>query len=380
MISFAATEEEQAFVDMAKTLAKEKFRPAARRAESEGVLEPDLIRKVEELGFLSMELPEHWNGFGLSLLSQVQIVKALSYGDPGILQGLPGTGDAASLIRVLPDDKPVNRLKKLYGQFSEPIMAYFDLMAMEDGRFHLEKVEGGYRVTGTTCPARLAAKSQIAVLAARDQEGEPVVFFLQTDGLRMVSGDNLGLQYAGIGQFHFNGYFIPSEQVLSVGREAEDFIRKARVRIYILEGAKQSGVAEAALDYATAYTAMRKAFGQEIARFQGVSFRVADMAIQSRSAWLLVLQAAEAADRGDKEAEGFALRALSKAHGAALFNTNSCVQLLGGHGFIREYPAEKWMRDARTESLLYGRERELLHHWGLFLLEGEKEVKTVDLL
>src|SRR5699024_10724781 len=139
---------------------------------------------------------------------------------------------------------------------------------------------------------------------------------------------------------------------------------------------KEVGLMEAALDYATEYTATRKAFGKEIAKFQGVSFRIATMAMETRLTNHLVWQAALSADEEDKAAEGNSLRALYRAHRSLRYVTDSAVQMLGGHGFVRDFPVEKWMRDAQAQVSLYGREREFLIKRGKQLIGSAKEVPS----
>lgn len=117
---------------------------------------------------------------------------------------------------------------------------------------------------------------------------------------------------------------------------------------------------QAAVDFATAYTAERQAFGRPIASFQGVSFKVAQMVIETRVVRNLLLQAAWAIDEGKQWAEGYSLRAIHRAHRGVRFVTDSAVQLLGGHGYVRDYPVEKWMRDAQAQVLLYGKEDDFL--------------------
>jgi len=134
---------------------------------------------------------------------------------------------------------------------------------------------------------------------------------------------------------------------------------------------------EAALDYATQYTAERKAFGQEIAKFQGVSFKIAKMVMETRIVNHLTWDAAIKADENSKAAFGLALSALHRAHKGVRFVTDAAVQLLGGHGFVQEFPVEKWMRDAQAQVSLYGRERDLLIKRGEELWKDEGRV-TVE--
>src|SRR5699024_807248 len=131
------------------------------------------------------------------------------------------------------------------------------------------------------------------------------------------------------------------------------------------------GIMQASVDYATEHTAQRKAFGQVIAQFQGVSFRVSQMVIETNATRNLLLQAASAVDEGSKEAEALTLTAINRAHKGVKFVTDSAVQLLGGHGFVQDYPVEKWMRDAQAQVLLYGKEHR-------FLLErGEQIISSL---
>jgi alkylation response protein AidB-like acyl-CoA dehydrogenase len=200
-----------------------------------------------------------------------------------------------------------------------------------------------------------------------------VIFYLDHGDWEKEENNQLGLVSSGIASLQFHREKIAKSQVLSIGDQAEKVITQARSRIQILQAAKEVGLAEAALDYATEYTAGRYAFGQEIAKFQGVSFRIAKMAIEGKAANNLVLEAAVNADRKSTN-DSLALRGLQRSHRAVCFATDSAVQLLGGHGFIREYPVEKWMRDAQAQVMLYGKEKDLLLQYGKRLVEEEKDV------
>src|SRR5699024_9655027 len=242
-------------------------------------------------------------------------------------------------------------------------------------QIQLNAQRDGYVVNGVSQPVRLARFSDSILVAGVDAEGTSVVFYLdEQDVWQFEAGDiRLGLLASGIGCFSFNQTEVAVDKVLAKGEEAEEWIKAARARIYILQAAKQVGSMQAALDYATEYTAERVAFGQRIAAFQGVSFRVAKMAIETRIASHLVWEAAAAADQDSPESSGLAYRALYRAHRSARYVTDSAVQLLGGHGYVQEYPAEKWMRDAQAQVMLYGRERDLLNHRGEQILSGAKK-------
>ncbi|KYD09022.1 acyl-CoA dehydrogenase family protein [Caldibacillus debilis] len=379
MISFQPTEEQRAFAEMAKQVAVERIRPQAKAFEKAGQIPGSFIAELEELGFLAMELPAEWHGLELPLATQSLIWKGLAYGDLAVAQSLPGAGDAASVLRFLPDLEKLRRVKEQFVAGKGKTIAFIDGGSGPEypgSPLRLEKRGKGYLLDGRSAPVRLAAFSDFLMVAAADASGEELLLFLEEGDSWEAEGGNgrLGLSTAGIASVVFREAEIGEGQILAKGREARELLEKARTRIRILEAAKETGLMEAALDYATAYTAERKAFGQEIAKFQGVSFRIADMAIELRAAELLVLESAMKAEEDPARGQSLANRALSRAHRALRYITDSAVQLLGGHGYIQEYPAEKWMRDAQAQVMLYGRERELLSERGEHLIAGDKGV------
>lgn len=370
MVAFQPEEDEVAFINVAKSLAADKLRPEARTSEDQQYVEDSLIREAAELGFLSLEMTEDWDGLELPLITQAQVWEALSYGDLGMVQGLSGAGDAESVIRLASDNPVISAHKQAINNGST--IAMIDIQDGWQGDAGIQS----NRLNGTSQPVRLAKNADYILVTASNATEEPVVLLLdkQTDW-EVVEGDyRLGLLASGMARIRFNDVAITEENTIAEGEAARELIDNAWTRIRILQAAKEIGLMEAALDYATEYTAGRKAFGQEIAKFQGVSFRIAAMAMETRLANHLVWQAALAADNGDKEAEGYALRALYRAHRSVRYVTDSAVQMLGGHGFVQDFPVEKWARDAEAQVSLYGRERDLLTQRGEQLIGSAKEV------
>ncbi|TFJ94251.1 acyl-CoA dehydrogenase family protein [Lentibacillus salicampi] len=379
MISFQPTEEETSFIKVAKDFAKNRIRPAARTCEKQRAVDQKLGDEAAELGFLSLELPEDWEGLELPLLTQVQLMQALSYGDLDIIQGLQGAGDAASFFRLLRDN-PVFK-DKMVDLTSGATTVLIDLEnndELSENQLSLRHDHDGYILQGLSQPVRMASFADYALVAGKDSQGKNVIIWLDDSADWMVhQGDyRLGLVASGLGRFSFENVKVPLTHVLVEGTAADDILREARNRIRLLQAAKETGLMEAALDSATEYTAERKAFGREIAAFQGVSFRVASMAIETRIANHLVLEAAVKADNREPSAERLSLRALHRAHRSLRYVTDSAVQLLGGHGFVRDFPVEKWMRDAQAQVMLYGRENDLLVRSGEQLITGEEEVSV----
>ncbi|MFS0674099.1 acyl-CoA dehydrogenase family protein [Ornithinibacillus sp. 179-J 7C1 HS] len=376
MISFRATEDEVAFANVVKEFAKDRIRKLAREAEVKQKVDEILIAEANELGFLSLELPEEWGGLELPLISQVQIIKELSYGDLGVLQGFTGSGDVGPLFRLQREHSQFQALKERFRSQENPTTAIVDLTNIENMLRHsvsMKKEGNGYRLNGITEPVRLAHFAEELVIFAKDEACNSLIFFLENDQWSVEDGDyRLGLLASGLGKIRFEN--VPVSKLLAFGKEADNLIKKFQTRHYILQAAKEQGLMEAALDYATEYTATRKAFGQEIAKFQGVSFKIAKMAIETRIVRSLVWDAALKADEETSTAYGSALRALHRAHRSVRFVTDAAVQLLGGHGFIQEFPVEKWMRDAQAQVALYGQERDILTIRGEELLKENVEV------
>lgn len=375
MISFRPTDDEIAFVDVARGFANEQIRPKARDCEENRSVSDDITKKAEHLGFSALELPESWGGLELPLISQVQMLQALSYGDLGVIQGLPGAGDAASLICLNPENPAFETYKNAEKNGSRPTVAFLDATETEApwNEVEVTSTGSGYLLRGSSEPVRLAAFADYLMMAATDSDGQPLILWLD-HGWHPAEGDyRLGLLAAGCARVVLQGEEAGEKQIAARGEAARELLSKVNARIRVLQAAKEVGLMEAALDYAVEYTAGRQAFGQEIAKFQGVSFTVADMAIETRAARQLVWQAAVQIDAEAADGCGASFRALSRAHRSVRFVTDSAVQMLGGHGFVQEFPAEKWMRDAQAQVALYGRERNLLVRCGEQILSGAKE-------
>lgn len=379
MISFQPTEEEKAFVDVANKLATEEIRPFARENEKKGFIQDEIIKKVQKLAFLAMEEPEDLGGMQLPLISQVQIQEALSYGDLGTVQGFPGLADGASVLRVA-DEEQLNEEQQHFVKEDSCTIAFIEEVAeeMPKSQLKLTKTSNTYILQGESKPVRLGKIATHLLIAIKDDSENSIIFWLDKscNNWKVEKCNNhLGLREVNIASISFEHVSILESQVIATGNEAEDILRKAYMRIYILQAAKQLGLMNAAIDYATEYTATRKAFQQPIAQFQGVSFRIAQMVMETKMLKNLIWQAAKAIDDNKPTAEGLALSTISAAHKGIRFVTDSAVQLLGGHGYVQDYPVEKWMRDAQAQVILYGRERDFLARRGEQILAGtEKKV------
>ncbi|RFU64801.1 acyl-CoA dehydrogenase family protein [Peribacillus glennii] len=386
MVSFKPTDEEAAFVKMAKDFALHEIRPAARESEENKKVDHAIIKKANELGFTLLELPESWGGLELPLISQVQITEALAMGDLGVVQGLGGAGDAASFIRMDPDNSLLADYKISLASGTETAAAF--LNCEEDGKHKvtIEASGGEYLLNGRSAPVKMAEKAECLLISGVDSAGEDVLLWIghiqQHSGLRKKTGGDyrLGLLSSHFASYEFENVKLNQASVFAMGEAARSLKDNAISRIIVLEAAKEVGLMNAALSYTAEYTSQRKAFGQEIAKFQGVSFNVAQMAIAASAARNLVWHAAMKIDQQEADAIGFSMGTLNNAHEAVRFVTDSAVQLLGGHGYVQEHPVEKWMRDAQAQVNVFMSESELLARSGDYLLSGTKGGIQDDIL
>jgi len=371
LISFSPTPEEVEITNIAKQIAS-TIREKAREAEQDPKVLDGIISEVKEIGFLQMEEPERCGGMEMPMLSQVQVYAALAYGDLGAVQSFPGLNDGASLLRVLGDDAKEDFVQSV--QQNGTTIAFIDNSAHNHGELKLKKNSNAYTLAGSSNPVRLGNIATHVVVATYSDDEELVLLWAnkETNNWNTKRGTYyVGLEEAHLARLSFDSQTIANTQVIATGEEAERIVNEANLRIYLLQAAKQLGIMQASVDYATEHTAQRKAFGQVIAQFQGVSFRVSQMVIETNATRNLLLQAASAVDEGSKEAEALTLTAINRAHKGVKFVTDSAVQLLGGHGFVQDYPVEKWMRDAQAQVLLYGKEHR-------FLLErGEQIISSL---
>ena len=382
MISFKPTDDEFAFSELARNFASGHIRTASRQTEKDRYVSPVIINKLQELGFMNMELPNSWEGLELPLITQVQILEALSNGDLATIQGLPGLNEGASFIRSFPDSLVWKEFKNSQQTENWPTVSLV-LNRNSRSKKHLtiKSAENGYLVNGLSVPVKMAEKANCIIIAGEDDKGEDIILWCPKQVWSVETGDyRLGLLASGCARLRFDNMIVSDENIIANGGQAKMLINESLSRIRVLEAAKEVGVMAAAVAYATKYTSQRKAFGVEIAKFQGVSFTVAQMAIKTQAARNLVWRAAIKIDSQEADAIPSSLSALNFAHQAIRFVTDSAVQLLGGHGYVQDHPVEKWMRDAQAQVNLYETEGDLLYLSGEHILLGNEGRNHDDIL
>jgi acyl-CoA dehydrogenase len=358
MISFELNEEQQMIRDSVGEFARQEVRPAARPADERGEIPGGLVSKAWQLGLVRSAIPERFGGDGAerSAVTGAVIAEELAYGDVSIaIHVLTPRLLAFPLIEMGTEEQQRRYLAQLAGrEFVAATAATmeprfdFDLHAMETAA---RRDGTSFVLNGRKCLVPLAGQAETLLVYAAadgDSSSKGVVAFLVDRGAKGLEiGErekNMGLKPLATYEIRLNGCRLGAEALLG-GERGLRFERLAS-QWRVAEAAMAVGVSRAAFDYARDYAKERKAFGVPIARKQAIAFMLADMAIEADASRLLAWEAAWHLDKGE-DATRESYLAKNYAAAAALKITDNAVQVLGGHGYIREHPVEMWLRNAR---------------------------------
>ena len=339
------TEEQRALRETLHEFSDQVLRPAARSAESARQVPDDLARQAHEIG-IAAPVPEEFGGGGtLDPVTYCMAAEELAWGDPGIAYQLLGSGLAAIVLAEAGDDDLKKRHLPTFAEAEPPrsFVAIGEKVAAGDLE-SLDTTIDDDKASGEKYGVLNAANASVGVAVGRDHDGrQAAVVFDADSGYEVVRPeDKLGLEAAPTSIVRFDG----EGTALAQGPQLE----KALLWSKLLTGALAVGTARASLEYASQYATEREAFGKPIGAFQAISFKIADMAIEVDAARLSVWRAAWKLSRNEGS-----LSDIGEAVGQALSTAVKCgddgVQILGGHGYIRDHPVEKWFRDAVTLSV-----------------------------
>ena len=339
------TEEQKALRETLHDFASEVLRPAARTAESARQVPDDLARRVHEIGVTAPVAEDFGGGGALDPVTYCIAAEELAWGDPGIAYQALGSGMAAIVLAEAGDEDVKQRFLPSFTEGDPPrsFVAVGEKFAAGDLESLATTVDSD-KVSGEKYGVLNAAEATVGVVVGRDHDGELAAAVVEPgSGYEIVKPeDKLGLEAAPTSVVRFDG----TGTALTAGAG----LTKALLWTKLLTGALAVGSARASLEYASQYATEREAFGKAIGAFQAISFKIADMAIEVDAARVAVWRAAWKLDRGEGT-----LADVGEAVGQALATAVRCgddgVQILGGHGYIRDHPVEKWFRDAVTLSV-----------------------------
>ena len=353
---------EAAILDSAARLAK-AARAHAKQGDASGVFAPELWRAVRETGLGGLCVPEALGGAGVSVHLFCRVVELLAAADCTTATLVHLQGNNAYLLRFAPNRAAADALlgeiadKQLISAYSltEP-GAGSDAAGL---RATATPQGDGYVLNGTKCFSSWASMADVVLVFARiatlpGREGIScfVVRPPQAGFAISRAETKLGLRAAPLCEIALQDLYVPRSACLGeqgLFRQAMTGLDYSRVGI----AAMAVGLAQGALDYAFRYALGRSAFGQPVAEFQGVQFKLADMATEIEAARQLTLEAARRADAGEPFTR-HASMAKYFASDVAMKATTDAVQLLGGHGYTGDHPVERMMRDAKGIQIFEG--------------------------
>jgi hypothetical protein len=353
-------EEQEMLREAVAAFAAERARPAALEADAACGAPAELLGQAAELGVSMLGVPEELGGVMAeqSAVTGVVVAEALAHGDMGIALAALAPGAVATALGLWGDADQQSIYLPAFTAENAPAAA----LALAEPRALFDPLklttkarrsEGEWVLSGVKSLVPRAAAAELFVIAA-DAEGlGPALFVVEssTKGLFVAPEPAMGVRAAATGRVALEDARVPAGALLGEG--GADVYRECVQRARIAWCALAVGAARAVLDYVIPYVKERSAFGEPIANRQAVAFGVADIGIELEGMRLLTYRAAARADRGAPFAHDAALaRRLCAEQGMRIGSEG--VQLLGGHGYVKEHPVERWYRDLRAVGVMEG--------------------------
>ena len=381
MLDFALTEEQSSLRDLARRFARTEMAPHAAECDRAGRFPEEIYRKAYDLGLMNLNVPAEYGGSGLGLLDQCLIVEELAYACAGMTTSI--IANCLALEPILLGASPEQKKQYLAPFCASYHLASFCLTepgggsdagglktrARRDGDHYVLDGEKCFITNGphaslytvfTTIDPELRHKGITAFVVPRESEG-------LTPGREE---EKMGHRASSTSTIRFEGVRVPVANRLGAEGDGFSIAMRTLDQTRTPIGALATGIAQAALDHAAAYSLKRQSFGKVIAQHQAIQMKLANMAQDVAAARLLTWRAAWTIDHGST---GTLESSIAKcfASDAAMRVADEAIQVFGGYGYMKEYPVEKLLRDAKLAQIYEGSNeiqriviaRELLKHY-----------------
>lgn len=358
------SEDEQMLRDATAEFAQQEITPRILEMDEKAALDQDLVKSFFEMGLMGIEIPEEFGGAGGSFFMSIVAIEQISKVDAsvGVFMDVQNTLVNNAFLRYGSEDLQQRYLPRLA---SESVGAYClsetgsgsDAFALKSTAV---KEGNGYRLNGAKLWITNANEADIFIVFAnaKPEDGyKGITAFVVERGMEGFSvskkEDKLGIRASSTCEVRLENVFVPEENILGEFgkgyKVAIETLNEGRIGI----GAQMVGLAQGAYEAALDYTQERKQFGKKVSEFQSVQFQLAQMATDIEMARLLVYNAARIKEAGQpflKEA------AMAKYYGSEVAErvASMAVDLFGGNGFVKEYPVEKYYRDAKIGKIYEG--------------------------
>jgi acyl-CoA dehydrogenase len=364
MVDYRLTEEQVALQEMAREFARKEMAPNAAKYDQGHDFPQEIMQKAFDAGFMTCNIPEAFGGGGLSNFDMALISEELSAGCPGMFTSIMAVSLATTPIVLYGSDEQKRR-------FLAPIcrtmtLASYGLTERESGSdagsIKTKAIKDGheYILNGSKCFITNAGVAGLYVVFAKTAPEKGArgmsAFIVPRETPGLVIGkveDKMGHRASNTAEIFFEDCRVPAENLL--GKERMGFIiaMKTFDKTRSSVGAAAVGIAKIALEHAVAYAKTRTQFGKPIALFQLIQAKIADMATEIAAARHLVWHAAWLSDQ-DLPCGKESAMAKAYATDVAMRVTTDALQIFGGYGYMRDYPMEKLMRDAKLLQIYEG--------------------------
>ena len=358
------SEDETLFRTTVLDFARERIGPRVHSMDQAAAVDKALIPELFQLGIMGIEIPEAYGGAGANMFSAILAIEAIAQVDPSIsvLMDVQNTLVVNAVLNFGTEEIRKKYLPKLASSW----IGSYALSEAGSGsdafalRATAERREGGWSLTGRKLWITNAGESNLFIVFANVDLSKGyrgiTAFLVERDAAGFTIGkkeDKLGIRASSTCELVFEDCFVPDSQVLGeVGKGykiAIETLNEGRIGI----GAQMLGLAQGAFDYAMKYMLEREQFGQKLANFQGMQFQYARVAMEIEAARLLVYNAARLKDAKKPFVKEAAMAKLFASE-VAERTASLAVEFLGGVGFTKEYPAEKFFRDSKIGKIYEG--------------------------
>ncbi|HVM18490.1 MAG TPA: acyl-CoA dehydrogenase [Egibacteraceae bacterium] len=362
---FTPTEDHLEFRKVVRKICEDRIAPRAAEIDESEEFPWDVKEVLAENGLLGLHIPEEYGGAGADTLTFAILTEEIA------------RVDASS--SVIPLVQKLGSVPILMGGSEDFKQRWFPRIASGEDliSYCISEAEAGsdpasmkttavregdeYVLNGTKVWISMAGPSNLYTVLAKtdpDKGARGVSAFMVTKddpGFSIGKKERkLGIKGSPTCQVHFDNCRIPADRLIGEEGKGFTYAMQAFDHTRLVVGAQAVGIAQGAIDAATAYMKEREQFGKPIGSFQGLQFMLADMVMETEAARQLVYVAAAKADRGDADLTLFSSMAKCKAGDVAMSVTTDAVQIFGGYGYVKDYPVERYMRDAKITQIYEG--------------------------
>ena len=364
-MNYLLTEEQEMIRDLCRQIAEEKIKPVAAEYDEKNEFPWEIVKVMAESDIFGVYIPEEYGGMGGGVLEMAIATENLSWGCGGIALAFAATGLGTYPILLYANDQ--QKAKYLPDIAAGKTLAAFCITEAEAGsdaggiKTTAKKDGDHYILNGTKQWITNGGEAEIyTVIAMTDKTKGPrgaSAFIVEKNTPGVSFGkkeDKLGIRGSATREVIFTDCKIPKENLL--GKEGLGFIVAMKTFDHSRPGvaAQAVGIAQRALDEAVKYAHERRQFGNTISSFQGIQWMLADMATQVEASRALIYSAARMVDSGAKNVAKISAMCKMFASDTAMKVTTDAVQIFGGYGYMKEYPVEKLMRDAKITQIYEG--------------------------